>query len=413
MPQELYTKPIICKCKNGEWFVLFRYWNADTNQWQPIKRSNNLNRIHDLEEKEAEFEAFREARENWLKAGWNPITDTFPSPVIQSMDLENLRKMNLIEGMQYGYNEKKNDWKKRTIETYEPMFNYLKRGSIVSETNNIRLSFLNSLHCKKLLETTCELRKLGAKGFNKYKDFLSSIIGYLSTHEIIKDNPVEKIRAKKTVKTIAHRPPTDDERKIIVDTMQNKHRNYFRFLAVEYGCTMRPAEICGLRIKNLHKLQQEFRLIPEDHRLAPEEQSNTKTDIEREVAIPYWLMDLLMEMNLQNYDPECFIFTMTNPGGKFLPGPKRMSPRTSTTWWRNIVKAPREEGGLNINVDQYSLKKLSGDDMIKLQRKEGINNLLDLPRQQMGHTKSAQTEIYVNEHKNVLKDVIKNKMPAL
>lgn len=76
--------------------------------------------------------------------------------------------------------------------------------------------------------------------------------------------------------------------------------------------------------------------------------------------------------------------------------------------WKKIVK-----DGLGIDVNQYGLKKLAGDDMVRMQRREHADNLLDLPMMQYGHTSTRQTETYVSEHREVLKELIKKKMPVL
>ncbi len=55
--KELFTKPVICRCKNDEWFVFFRFWDASTRKYKPFKRSENLNRIKDPKEKETQFKA--------------------------------------------------------------------------------------------------------------------------------------------------------------------------------------------------------------------------------------------------------------------------------------------------------------------------------------------------------------------
>jgi hypothetical protein len=76
--------------------------------------------------------------------------------------------------------------------------------------------------------------------------------------------------------------------------------------------------------------------------------------------------------------------------------------------WNELIKK-----GLGLDVDLYGLKKLSGDDMVKLQRKEGVMNLLQLPQQQFGHSSQSQTEIYTNQDKSFIKEVIVNYMPEL
>jgi hypothetical protein len=123
---------------------------------------------------------------------------------------------------------------------------------------------------------------------------------------------------------------------------------------------------------NLHRLEQVFRLVPDND-------SSTKIKIERDVAIPDWVMDLLSELNLHNYYPEWYIFSVGNSYCSYLPGPKRMQADASTKLWNKIVKQD-----LCLDVDQYSLKKLPWDIMVRLQRREDADKLREFPKAQWG-----------------------------
>lgn len=120
---------------------------------------------------------------------------------------------------------------------------------------------------------------------------------------------------------------------------------------------------------------------------------------------------LLMEMNLQNYNPEWYIFSTHNRHRSFLPGPKPMHPNTTNNNWRKIVKS--EKTGLGIDVNQYSLKKLAGNDMVRIQINNNADKLLKLPQSQMGHSHEKQTTDYVREHLEVMKELVKTQMPVL
>lgn len=216
--------------------------------------------------------------------------------------------------------------------------------------------------------------------------------------QIVKENLIEHVTPKTPIKKIAHRPPTKDERALIVYKLR-QYPDYFRFVAIEYGCTLRPEEITKLKIKHLHKKEGVFKLS-EDH---------LKDKEPRIIPIPNWVMDLLMELNLQNYDPEFYIFSTRNKYASFLPGPNKMHTHTTQHWWRKLIK--NKKTGLGIDVDQYAMKKMAGDDMIKIQMQ--IKQLLELPKTQMGHSSSRMTEVYVSEHKEVYKDLIQTQMPEL
>jgi integrase len=145
-----------------------------------------------------------------------------------------------------------------------------------------------------------------------------------------------------------------------------------------------------------------FRIVPD------REEENSKTLIEREVIIPDWVMQLLDELKLERYNEEHYIFSTRNKYGTFMPGMNRMHSNTPTRWWRKIVKED-----LKLDVNQYSLKKLAGNDMVRLLYNERVNDLIKLPQQQMGHTTSKMTETYVHEHKNIENEILKRKMPVL
>jgi integrase len=130
------------------------------------------------------------------------------------------------------------------------------------------------------------------------------------------------------------------------------------------------------------------------------------------------VLALLSELNLHAYDPEWFIFSSSHhkigfKDGTFFPGPKAVYKQTPTTWWRDIVKAKAEKGGLGLDVSQYGLKKLSGNNMVRMQKKYHVDKLLDLPQSQMGHTNPKMTEVYVTEHLEIMKDLVKEHMPVL
>jgi integrase len=386
------------------WRVEFRFFDSRTGKWhpKPFAYKHGINYIKNYRERIAEVNAMKTAILIKLNQGWNPITNTTRVKSPAEIEIENLQQMNFSEAMDFAFKKKTKDWSKRTRQSYEGVIKYLKEAVISAGLYDLKISEMKRRHFKLLLEEVTEKRKLSAKGYNKYREYLSSLVGELIQWDAMEYNLIRDIKTKEVLKTVAHRPPTKDQRLAIVSHIKSQHPDYYRYLAVLYGCTIRPKEITGLKIKHLHKIEQVFRLIPD--RI----EETTKTNFEREIPIPNWLMDLLSQLNLHKYDPDWYIFSTRNKYSSFLPGPNRMHTNTTNLWWRTIVKE-----GLKIDVNQYSLKKLSGDDMVRLQRREHADNLLELPRMMMGHTKQGQTEDYVTEHREVLKDLIRNKMPEL
>lgn len=390
-------------------YVWFRYYDDIKGKWSnPIRRKPALETLPTKREHYLELRALRDALIFKLKVqGWNPLTDTYSYEQEKDFDedLKLLREMTFDKALDFAYQKKKGDWTKKSAQDYNSVIKYLKQAAAFIEVNEKKICDFRLPHYRLLLDSVKQLRKLSNKGYNKYREYLSSLISELIQWEVVDLNLVHHVKVKKTIKRFAHRPPTKQQQKTIMTKMVKDHYKYYRFLAVLYGCTLRPKEITRLKIKHLVKKESMF-VIPYD-----EKEENLKTKADREVIIPNWVMDLLMEMNLQNYNPEWYIFSTHNRHRSFLPGPKPMHPNTTNNNWRKIVKS--EKTGLGIDVNQYSLKKLAGNDMVRIQINNNADKLLKLPQHQMGHNNQKQTETYVQDHLEIMKELVKTQMPVL
>jgi integrase len=393
------------KYKHKHWYVRYRYYDDITDKWvlKIYKKGINSSDLP-IAERVAQLNAAKKAVEYSLdKLGWNPLTDVFPEILTEEKnEFEKLQEMSFGEALDFAVDRKTADWSKNTRKNYKSAVSIIKRGAAVIEILNEKVLNLRRMHYRMLLDKLAVIFKLTANGYNKYRTFLSSLLGELEQFEIIEYNPIEKIRIKKTIKKKANRPPTDSQKKLIIDRMRMRYPNYYRFLAVLYACTLRPYEICALQIKDLMREEQVFRIIPD------KERENSKTAFEREVIIPDWLMVLLSQLKLERFKSDWYIFSATDRTKTFTPGPRRMRVNTPIRWWRNIVKKD-----LKLDVTQYSFKKMAGNDMVRLFYRERVNDLLELPRRQMGHRTISMTRTYVDADEEIMNEVLKRKMPVL
>lgn len=384
--------------KKYVWRVWFRFFDEATGRQNMVSRKTNLNAIPDYRERLANAKALVQILKNRLDKGWNPITNTYPEVKDASA---HLKELTFPQALDFAFEKKAKDWSYKTKQDYGSQIKYLKKAALSLDMADRKIIEFERPDYKLLLEELAELRGFDANGYNKYRTTLSSLLSEMIQWNVVKFNFIRDIKEKKVAKSFAHRPPTQDQRLLIITRIKSQCPDYYRFLAVLYGCGIRPKEITRLRIRHLHKLEGVFRLSKDI----------TKNREEREVAIPHWVMDLLSELDLHKQGPETFIFG----GGKkmFLPGPAQMGPNTATRYWHQLVKRPVAKGGLGLDITQYSLKKLSADDMVRLQRREGTGNLLELAKEQFGHASTSQTEVYSSEHKVIMQEVIKQKMPQL
>jgi integrase len=397
---------------NKTWSVVFRFFDERAGVWKQIARKSDLNSFTSYTQRLAEAKALKQSiRFKLEECGWDPLTgiDTPPAQPKNAFDLEleRIKELTFKEAIQFAYKKKLADWSKKSGQDYKSAVKYLLQGAAKIELLNKRMGDFQLPHYRAVLDATAGNRKMSGAGYNKYRDYLSALVSEMIQWQIVQLNLVYHIPLKKFVKKMAHRPPTTDERKVIVQRIRTDHPDFYRFIAVVYGCTIRPKEITRLKIRHLHKLDQIFRITPDL------KEENSKTLTERDVIIPDWVMTVLSELNLHRLDPDWYIFSSSASGASFRPGPRRMHSNTTHNTWRRIVKAPMQEGGLGMNIDLYGLKKLAGNDMVRIQRQEGVDKLLELPAAQMGHTTTKMTEVYVDEHLQVMKDIVRKKMPIL
>lgn len=359
-----------------------------------IGSEQSLNEIKNFKKRVVWANAMCKELKNRLQRGWNPVTDTYPDNNL--VTIQQLSNFSFRQAMEFAFKQKEESWRGKSSKDYKGIKKYLIEAANEIGLADDPIKDFRRAHFRLILDEVVAIRELSPSGFNKYRSALSTFLSTLMEYDVVDANYMEAIRQKKVKKGFAHIPPNVDQRLLIVDRIKREHRSYYRFLSLIYGCALRPVEITRIRIYMLDKIEGVLRL-PGDI---------TKNGDAAVIPVPNWVMGLLSEMNLHNYDEDCFLF-----GGfpnTYMPGKKQMGVNTSNTTWRTIVKV-----GLGLDIDQYSLKKLSGDDMVRLQRREGVSDLLSLPQSLMRHGSSRQTEDYVTAHKEIVKEVIQQHMPEL
>lgn len=398
-----FTDPQINTSKKN-WFVWFRFYDVPNSKWVLIRRNGKgINwegrpkgeRLKDLQALQKAI--LIKLRDQY----WNPLTDTYETEALTAeQEIDRMKFMAFNDALAFAVKKKSPDWSKKTGQDYASVVKYLSQGATAAALGSTPISDFDLVHYKLVMEATQKLRKLSAKGYNKYREYLSSLVGELVQWQVVKLNYVHHLASKATIKAMAHRPPTQDQQRVIVQHLSTRHREFYRFVAVLYACTIREKEILALRVRDLHRREQIFRITPDKDR------ENSKVKIERDIIIPDSLLVLLSELNLHNYPLDYYIFSKG-----YTPGPVGLHSNTPRDQWRRVVKDPKK--GLGIDVDMYGLKKAGGNQMVKLQKITGTDKLLDLPRRQMGHTTEKMTEVYVTEHTDIITELFKTQMPLL
>lgn len=377
------------------WFVWFRF------DGRLFKKTGKAN-YSDLStaERRKELQDLARAWKYRLEVDYfNPITKKSEPPDTASA-IRDLQTMTFEQAIRFAIQKKKLTWSKKTGQDYDSVVKYLLESATVTAMSQMIMADVRRKHFITILHQVQVTRKLSAKGFNKYKDYLSSIVGELVQWEVLEANSVQGIKYQPTPKIRAHIPPTDKELEKIMKKLQADYVGLYRFCAVLYGTTIREKEILALQIRDINLDDQIIKIIPN------RERNNSKVLNEREVVIPNSLLKIFVQLNVGAFPKHYYIFSKG-----LEPGATRTHSNTPTALWKQVVKNPPKLGGLGIKKDLYGLKKLAGNDMVHMQRE--AKNLLRMPQQQMGHTTSTMTEVYVDAHVGILNDMLKTGMKEL
>lgn len=128
--------------------------------------------------------------------------------------------------------------------------------------------------------------------------------------------------------------------------------------------------------------------------------------VDRTIVIDDGLMEVLIEMEIEKYPKDFYLFGSFRESGRgnvgkhldFICSTTPIKRDTATKRWCKIVK-----DDLGINVNMYSYKHKGGNDKLRA----GVD--LDSIRNQYGHSSTKMTKTYVKEITGFYKDdIIKN-----
>lgn len=399
-----YTQPKICPNNptpgdiSKPWYVYFRWTDPSTQKRSLIKERKSINSFTNFKERLFEATALREAIEDQLKKGWNPITGE-----IEICDPDPLQEVNELSSMPFDqaitFALSKCEVSPRTRSNYT---NSAKRiitqlGSVriagqkkIFDFRNIPVNELRKKHIKLLLDHCKKTFNWSNKAFNKHMEYFKATMGRLAEDEIIQGNPALGIRYLPETESNKFQPYTEEEKKTIAEYFFLNHYSFFVFWMMIYHPGMRPNEVLALQMSDIDLANKMITIVPDEKR------DNSKTKRIRYIPIMDALFPLLREHLAGEYPANWYVFgsaynkknfTNVTRGVKnpdyFKPSPIRVKRDTATKYWNTIVIDE-----LKINKYLYAAKRTGANDKISA----GIP--ISTLRALYGHASDMMTEHY-------------------
>jgi integrase len=356
---------------SSEWYVEYYYLDPNSKKYERFKERFKIIRVRSSEvEAYAKFygkEAAKFMNEK-LKAGFNPFTAMRKNaqPQIKQTLLELKNAISEIAS----YHAKTE---------YNLNYNRIIRFIDDNNLGNLMLCEFTKSHATAYRDQLLKKCKLSATTINSAITYAAMYwdkaieANYAQVNIFRNITRIKKGRGNELEKE-RFQPFTTAEMTNIFDCLRrNNQEGFANFLKFIYHAWVRPIEISRLKVKHIQLANDLIKFDKQD----------TKNDKSALVQIVPPLKEILLQMNLEQYPEEYYLFSTFS----FSPGPKKMDRNVWQRRWTRWVK-----GELGIQKDMYGLKHTGNIDWL-LNNKDNPNTKWQ--QMQNRHCSSLMTERYI------------------
>jgi integrase len=353
--------------KGNEWYIEYYYLIPGSNSYHRFKERFDINRIKNIAEKRQYGKAIVDFINKKLAEGFNPFAakkKTGSSPVFVVGQVEEV------------YIEMCADVSKNTQDTYLCMKNRF--VNFINENSLEKISVLQvSSEIVDHFQDYLLAKKLSPKTINSTMSHLGMFWDIAKKNKIAFSNPFRDIipirRKNSSSKAVdKFEPLTTKEVQVIMDHLQtSEDKNFMYFISMIYLAWARPVEIRRLRVSQIDLINDYIVF----------KKAETKNERGAYVQIVPSLKKLLLQMNLDQYPKDYFLFAKG-----FLPGIKPITEKRAQRMWISVVRET-----LGIDKAMYAFKHTGNIEY--LQNNKGNVNL-KWQQAQNRHSSAAMTERY-------------------
>lgn len=335
-----YKPPRIVKTKS-RWYV--EYWyripenlkkDYNNKRWYRFRVFAEINRYKNNEYAELLCQSVEQA----LKSGFNPFQEDEPAEILKiaSWSLNNA----LDKFLEYS---QRKGLRKKTIQSYSIMVNFLKDYFLKDNLIFKPLSFFTKQHVRDFLETYRIKKKWNSHTYNNYLSYLVTIFNFFLREDKIDKSPVIGIEVLPVTIT-KHRYYDDETAAKLKSLMLLENPYLYEFCSFIYYTALRPkSEARLLQVKHI--------LFDRNLLFIPAHISKNKKD--DYIPLGKEVLELLSDRKYQ--DKEHYIFGGVKPH--------------SQNHMATLYKPFKNAVGLNEDWSIYSWKYTRGVDLAKA----GIN----------------------------------------
>ena len=237
---------------------------------------------------------------------------------------------------------------------------------------------------QKFLEHVYIERDNSAQTRDNYLMFMRVLSGFFTQHGYMKTRPTEGISVLGKRKRKKERTNIDEKDMIkLREYLMHKNKHYLLACYILHYCFIRPKEMSMIRLEHI-SIKNQTIFIPD---------TNSKNRKDATVTLPANVVRLMIDLNVFNYDNDCFLFS-----DNFEPGINQRSEKVYRDYWLRHV---RKDLKFPPSYKFYSLKDTGITNMLR--KHDSIT-----VRDQARHADVLMTDTYTPHDLMVANDLIKN-----
>ena len=327
--------PAILKRTWVGWLIEYYALHPQTQEF--VRKQIKLNRIRNRFTKLSDFKAFANGMLCTINAklagGW--------SPFFQEENVRLYTPLGVV--MQEYVNEKKRELRTNTMRSYESFCRIFGQWCD-KNVPQIYASLFNKVLAIRYLDYFYNERKVGARAWNNQLKMGRALFAWAVQKCYVKENPFENIKTKREPAKKRILIPHETRERIAEYLLEN-NPPFLTVCKLVFTSLIRPKEIRFIQLKHV-RLRERAIIITAD---------NAKTHNQRYAAINGQLLDYLLDLNLDKFPQDYYLFS-----SDLSPGKKPCAHSRFGKEWDKLRKALQ----LPAEMQLYSL------------RDTGINNLL-------------------------------------
>lgn len=325
------------------------YWFYDDNLKQKKQVViKGMNRVDTLAEKQRLIKLCIDTELRSLQVDcFNPITDTSIVPI--DIDCGINPNTPLIEAL-----NKARTQINTCMADLKSVIKYTEKAARKLNMDKLPVGQVKRRHIKLLLTILPEVKDYWSKNtFNYYRAHLLMLFAELLQYDAVEYNPVVKIqKAKETI--MIRETLSRKQRKEVDQHLRKLKLTRFRlFCKLFFHSGIRITEMLRLKGKHADLDSQLLKCLIKKGRQWEEKQKPIKN-----IAIRYW------KFALAGCGPEDYIFSRILKPGKGNKNGLNIKPEVITRMWAKYVKAPKDKGGLGIDIGFYPFKHANTTEMV-------------------------------------------------